>query len=255
VQRGAHRSREEWLESGRFAIDLLCEALGKGDLRDIELLDVGCGTKLVKTILDESRPVGSYTGVDVSTDVIAWLEANVSDPRFAFHHLDAKNAMYRPEGVPLESFEFLPMGPSQVDAICLFSVFTHLAPQDFDAMLRLLHRHSKPSTTLVFSLFLADLARRDAIARAIASGLESEDPDVRRRTNAAIAGKLALRDPDTDPRFTDEIPGHPLLVARYEIDYALELVHASGWEVIEVRPPVRPFIQDHMICRPAGEAS
>ena len=32
----------------------------------IELLDVGCGTKLVKILLDDSLPIGHYTGIDVA---------------------------------------------------------------------------------------------------------------------------------------------------------------------------------------------
>jgi SAM-dependent methyltransferase len=122
----------------------------------VELLDVGCGTKVVKTLLDNSMPIGRYVGIDASSEVIEWLQANVSDPRFEFHHLDAHNAMYNPEGIDLASFELLPVGPRRFDLICLFSVFTHLAPHDYVAMLRLLRRHAKPDARLLFSLFLRD---------------------------------------------------------------------------------------------------
>ena len=110
LQRGAHRSREEWFESALFAIDLLTRTLGRSDLAGVEVLDVGCGTKIVKALLDHELPIGHYAGVDASSEVIDWLQANVSDPRFEFHHLDAHNAMYNPTGEDLATFELLPVG-------------------------------------------------------------------------------------------------------------------------------------------------
>jgi hypothetical protein len=71
-----------------------------------------------------SLPTGHYAGIDVEPEVIEWLQANVPDPRFEFHHLDAHNALYNPHGKPLESFDLLPVGPRHFDLICLFSVFT-----------------------------------------------------------------------------------------------------------------------------------
>ena len=247
LQRGAHATREKWLESGRFAVDLLCRVLGRRDLSGVELLDVGCGTKVVKTLLDNSLPIGRYVGIDASSEVIEWLNDKVSDPRFEFHHLDAHNAMYNPEGTDLASFELLPVGPRHFDLICLFSVFTHLAPHDYVAMLRLLRRHAKPDARLLFSLFLRDPEHTAPNAQAVAEGLKGDDREVRQRTRAALAQALAHRAEGS--RFTDEVPGRPLEIARYERDYALELVAGTGWEVLELHAPER-FIQHYMLCSP-----
>jgi SAM-dependent methyltransferase len=248
-ERGGYRTPEEWLESGVFAVDLLLRTLGREDLSGVKLLDVGCGTKVVKTLLDHSMPIGRYVGVDVSSEVIEWLRANVSDPRFEFHHLDAHNAMYNPQGKDLASFELLPMGPRGFDLICLFSVFTHLAPHDYVAMLRLMRRHAKPDATLLFSLFLNDPEHRSPFEQALAERLASDDPEVRAQTKAALARALERHWAKEDSRFIDEVPNHPLLVARYEKDYALELVGDTGWEVASLHPPER-FIQHHMVCHP-----
>jgi ubiquinone/menaquinone biosynthesis C-methylase UbiE len=83
------QTREEWLESGRLAVALLSRTLGTNDLSGVQLLDVGCGTKLVKALLDNSMPIGRYVGIDVSAESIEWLKANVCDPRFEFHHARA----------------------------------------------------------------------------------------------------------------------------------------------------------------------
>jgi SAM-dependent methyltransferase len=251
IQRGRYGlTNEEWIEAGEFSVDLLCRTLGRGDLSEVELLDVGCGTKLAETLLDNSMPIGRYVGIDASSEVIDWLQANVSDARFEFHHLDAHNARYNPEGTDLASFELLPVGERYFDLICLFSVFTHLAPHDFVSMLRLLRRHAKPEAKLLFSLFLTDEEGNRQFARALEEQLASSDPEVRQRAAEALERAWPHRAAEHDSRFIDEVPDEPLMVARYERDYALELIAGTGWEVLEVHPPEEPFIQHYMICAP-----
>ena len=249
-------STEEWLESSRFAVDLLARVAGRDDLAGIDLLDVGCGTKVVKRLLDGSLPIGSYTGVDVDRGVIDWLKANVSDPRFEFHLLDARNDLYNPKGQPLASFDLLPTGPVRFDLICLFSVFTHLAPDDFVAMLRLLRGHVKPDGTLVFSLFLYDPEHPSpfdkALRKAVREGINSRDPQVRARVAAArneAERHLAAAAETYDPRFRDEIPDQPLLVARYRRDYVHELFEGTGWKIESINPPEK-HVQHYVVCQP-----
>ena len=52
-----------------------------------------------------------------------------------------------------------------------------------------------------------------------------------------------------DRGFVDEIPDKPLLQARYDKDFALELIEGTGWEVVSIDPPDR-YIQHSMVCRP-----
>ena len=223
LERNFYRDSDEFKRAGVFALDLLCEAIGRPDLDGVELLDVGCGTKLTKTLLEREQPIGHYTGVDVGAEVIDWLTDTVDDPRFDFAHLDAENEMYNPDGAPLESFENLPVGERRYDLICLFSVFTHLNPKDFETLLRLLHAHAKPEATLLFSLYLT----------------------------APDGSGIYLGPNDSPPgaRFVDELPDRPLAVARFDEDYALELIEASGWKLQSLNPPSR-FIQHYVIARP-----
>jgi SAM-dependent methyltransferase len=243
-------TQEEWIESGLFAVDLLARTICRADLSRVDLLDVGCGTKLVKVLLDNSLPIGHYTGVDASSEVIDWLKANVADPRFAFHHLDARHPLYNPHGQPLASFELLPAGPRQFDLVCLFSVFTQLPPDDYAAMLRLLRRHIKQEGTLLFSLFLIDAEHPTAFAEAIRRRLNSDDPEIRAKTTARLEAALRrAATSDHDPRFVDGDPDRPLAQARYTKDYAIELVDGTGWEISAINPPER-YIQHCMVCHP-----
>jgi SAM-dependent methyltransferase len=247
--------REEWLASGLFLVELLCQTVNRNDLSEVDLLDVGCGTLLVKTLMDNSLPIGHYTGIDAGAEVIEWLRTNVSDPRLEFHHLDAHNAMYNPAGKPLASFQLLPFGERRFDLICLFSVFTHLAPDDYVAMLRLLRRHVKQDGRLLFSLFLDDPEHPSPFAEALREQLQSGDPQIRDEGMAkSEMGKKARRlsvAAGHDPRFLDEIPEEPLKRARYTRDYAVELVEGTGWEIGAIQPPhPRGYIQHYMVCNP-----
>ena len=211
LQRSAHRDRDEWVASGVFAVGLLCRTLGVDDLGGVEVLDVGCGTKVVKTLLDGQLPIGRYVGVDVAAEVIDWLQANVDDPRFEFHHFSARNDLYNPTGPPLEEFAELPVGGAPFDLICLFSVFTHLAPEDYVAMLRLTRRHVKPSGRLLFSVFIDEPDEPSQYEAVVQAALNSDDPAVRANAEARLVEALRQR----ENGYWDAVPEQPLLQARY----------------------------------------
>lgn len=243
--RSARRDEDDWNASAAALIGLLCRTFQLDDLSGMTMLDMGCGTKLTKVILDEGLPIGHYTGIDAYRDVVDWLRDNVSDPRFDFLHLDAHNELYNPTGRPLDEFEALPTDRT-FDLITLFSVFTHLAPHDYTAMLRLLRRHVKPDGRLLYSLFVGEVAR-PGLHEELQRRLASDDPEVAAAARKAL-GEALHSSPET-PRFVDEVPDQPLLIARYSRDYALELVDGTGWEVVELHPP-EPYIQHYMVCRP-----
>jgi SAM-dependent methyltransferase len=245
LQRGAHDDREEWVESGLAVVEVIHRAVGRDDLGGISVLDVGCGTKVVKTLLDRSLPIGRYVGIDVSADVVGWLRDNVDDPRFEFQHLDAHNDLYNPGGVPLADFEQLPAPLHAFDVICLFSVFTHLAPDDYVAMLHLLRRHVASDGRLVFSVFLNDPDNPSPYALALERALASDDQAAVDRARSAVEAVMQRK----DRGFIDEIPDKPLLQARYDKDFALELIERTGWEVQAIDPPGR-HIQHAVFCRP-----
>jgi SAM-dependent methyltransferase len=84
-------------ESALFLIRHACESLGLVDLADCEVLDVGCGTKFTHAFLNHDIPVKRYVGVDVYREMIDFLRANVTDPRFEYHHVNVRNELYNPD--------------------------------------------------------------------------------------------------------------------------------------------------------------
>lgn len=250
VPRGLRRGgkagdEDESVESGLQLIQLMCKRLNLPDLGNSSVLDMGCGCKLVQAMLENDLPVGRYVGVDVFRDMIEFLQKRVTDNRFSFHVLNTHNEMYNKQGEPLTANTRLPVPESSFDVICLFSVFTHLAPHDYVAMLQMLRRYIKPDGTLIFSLFLLEptttgLSFIDGMQRRLAA-----DKEQLRRFETAYHANMKKGALD----FVDFDPSQPLRWALYSRENALRLVQNTGWEVESLNDP-EAAIQHYMICKP-----
>ncbi|MCB0907585.1 MAG: class I SAM-dependent methyltransferase [Nocardioidaceae bacterium] len=223
-------------------LGLLADAMGREDLAGVDVLDVGCGTKFSEAIVNDGLAVGSYHGADVNREVIEHLRTHNADPRFSYHHVGVRNELYNPDAPEMGVDTDLGCGDRTFDLICLFSVFTHLAPTDYAVMLRLLRRYVRPDGMLFFTVFLDELTEGghsfpDIIDRRM-GGPES---------GLSIAERQSAR---TVVPFHDADPSRPLTYAIYAREYAMALIDGTGWEVVEVRDPIREA-QHQVVCRPA----
>jgi len=199
--------------SGETLINLVTRLAGIVDLRDIDVLDVGCGVRHVMTIINRGLQIKSYTGVELSKAIVDFLKENVEahDRRFRFFHWNVRNEMYNPKGGSLLSKD--PLAASdRFDLIWLFSVFTHLDPSDSETMLRLLRRHVRENGRLFFSAFI---------------------------------------DEELDG-FEDRVKELPLQKAYYGQGLMESLIAKCGWKIdyFGKRDPDH-FIQHHYLCSPA----
>ena len=244
LRRGKKKGNQaKHLASATWLINLLCQVQGVENLSEIELLDMGCGTKLVQAILDNQIPIGRYVGVDIYKEMIDFLSAEVDDPRFSFYHMNFHNEMYNPEGEPLDGAKGLPFSNyDQFDLICLFSVFTHLAPHDFNEMLKLLRPHIKPQGKLVFSLFVNEVTEE---GHGLIDGIAKH---LKKKGQGSPENESKERNPP--PPFLDLNPKKPLEYAVYAREYALELMEGTGWNIDSLNDPEK-HIQHYMICSPA----
>lgn len=198
--------------TGQTLINLAQRLAGFADLRDVDVLDVGCGVRHTMTIINRGIRVRSYTGIDVSRPIVDFLRQSVEahDPRFHFAHWNVRNALYQPEGVDMGSQDALPVSGS-FDLIWLFSVFTHLAPGDAESLLRILRKYVRDNGRLLFSAFI---------------------------------------DEELDG-FDDRVKDVPLLNAYYGRRFMESLIAKSGWRVdhFGAKDPSH-FIQHHFLCSP-----
>jgi hypothetical protein len=245
LRRGARTDEDASVESAVWLIGHMCERLGLGDLGATNLLDFGCGVKFTQAFLGKSLPIRRYTGVDVYRDMIEFLRSHVEDPRFEYFHIDAHNELYNPTGERLTEDTELPFGDRTFDVICLFSVFTHLAPSDFSVLLHLLRRHAGAQGRLFFTLFINERTPDghgliDDWVRNLA-GREDELSNL--RSSRVEAGLPAV-----EP-FVDLDPTSPLNWAVYSEKYARSLIEDAGWRILSLSRP-EPFIQHHFLCVP-----
>jgi SAM-dependent methyltransferase len=236
---GGFRDDEAAVRYGVCGIERMCQVLDLEDLRDIEVLDVGCGFAFTVALINRSLPVRRYVGIDVNEEMVEFLRGSVDDPRFEYYRLDAHNDMYNPDGKPLGETA-LPLESRKFDLICLFSVFTHLAPADYVMMLKLLRNYVKPDGRLFFSLYIDELTEE---------GHGLMDEIVRRGHKLGHAtGKI-----DT---FADLHPRRSLEWAVYSERYARELIDRTGWTALSLLPPQADpssgatFVQHHFVCAP-----
>ena len=225
------------MDQAEWLIDHMCMHLGLANLGDSDVLDFGCGVKFTQALINRSLPIRRYVGVDVEREVIDYLQAHVDDARFEYHLLDAHNELYNPDGVPLSAEMPMPIEGQTFDVICLFSVFTHLAPHDYRAMLQLLHRFAKPNAHLFYTLFINELTDN---GHGLIDSLAS-------KAGAALARPVLEADDPPVPDFVDMNPSDPLRWAVYSRQHALELIDGTGWQVESVSPP-DIHLQHHIVC-------
>lgn len=198
--------------TGSILIKYACELAGYRDLADKDVLDLGCGTRFTQAIINCAIPIGSYTGIEIDLGLVAYLRENVPDERFAFHYWHIYHDLYNPAGPRLTHRTKLPVAPGmKFDAMWMFSVITHNRPEDTESLLRILRRHAKRDTCLLFSAF--------------------------------IDNQLAT--------FEDRVKDQPLLKAYYNEGFLRSIIARAGWQLESAHEadPDRS-IMNHFVCRP-----
>lgn len=198
-------------ESGAWLLRRMQEHLGLADYSQVSLLDYGCGVRFTQSILNLGLPIGEYVGVDCYQEMIEFLVAAVKDRRFSFHLLDVPHPLYNPLGaIPLGPDTRLPVAEGHFDVVCLFSVMTHLDPDDAGLVLRLLRRVVRPDGRLFFTCFLDDAI----------DAFEDRSPE-------GNGGRC-----------------------HYNAKLLEGIVGQSGWKPLSRHPAEAPLIGDSYVCSP-----
>ncbi len=240
LRRGHVRDEDRAIAKHAELLETMAKAVGRQDHGQHDILDIGCGVKFTQCFLTYDLPLGSYTGVDIYGEMLDYLRSVVQDPRFEYHAFDVHNEMYNPSADPMTVESDFGVGDKRFDLICGFSLFTHLAPPDFEVMLRLMRRVVRPTGHLYFTAFLYEATPGGH--GMIDNFLRHVDAEV--LVDALTTGVAEPAD------FTDFIPAKPLLQAVYSRRHAIELIERAGWEICEIADPV-PEVQHQFLCRPA----
>ena len=149
---------------GRRLLRILIEV---GGLRpDERVLDVGCGPgRVARLLVGYLSSAGSYEGFDVVPEAIEWCRRKIA-PRHSnarFTHVDIRNEMYNPEGAIDPSQFVFPYPDDNFDFAFLFSVFTHMLPQDVERYLGEIERVLRPGGRCLLTFFLLTDASEEAM--------------------------------------------------------------------------------------------
>ncbi|HEY3777025.1 MAG TPA: class I SAM-dependent methyltransferase [Rhizomicrobium sp.] len=200
LRRGAGRQDQRAsVDSAVDMIHTIAREIGVPDLADTRILDIGCGVRFTQAFYGRDIPVKRYHGVELDPEMIGFLASNVKDRRFSYKHIAVYHEMYCRKGPPLTPEIDIGAAGQEFDLISLFSVFTHLAPADCQAMLALARKYISPDGHLIFTGFLDETA---------------------------------------EGGFLDVVPGRPLLRAHYREELIRKYASAAHWSVTRIfRPP------------------
>ena len=135
----------EYLRVGRVVKEAVLEKTGVPPTGSV--LDIGCGSgRMARHFLDHIEPPGRYVGMDIQKSFIEWCNEHLggANGAFEFHHQDIYNGSYNLEGETKASEYRFPFEDGSFDAIILYSVFTHLLPDDAANYMREISRLLKP---------------------------------------------------------------------------------------------------------------
>lgn len=210
-RRGSQRGNERAsVDSALSQLDYLD---GIRPIAGSTILDFGCGVKLTQGLYERDSPQRRYVGLDVYRQMIEYLqECLQDDPKYSYATVNFQNTMYNREGVRMTADSVLPIDDQHFDIITMFSVITHMEPEDARAILQILRRYAGSDTLLLFSTFIDDAQHED---------------------------------------FVDENSERPLLRARYRRSFIEGITRDAGWRIEELRRPISGVIQHHLLCYPA----
>ena len=123
---------------------------------EARVLEIGCGSGRMALPLSRYLQDGTYTGIDITPQSIAWCQRHISRryPLFTFVHADLYNKRYNPDGkLHANSYTF-PFADRTFDFVFLTSVFTHLLPADATHYLQEIARLLAPQGNALLTFFL-----------------------------------------------------------------------------------------------------
>lgn len=126
--------------------------------RDMRIVDVGCAAgRLALPLLEflDSDAGGSYEGIDINPDAIAWAQDHIEStwPNFHFRHVDVRHPAANPLGRLSANDVDLQLRCEEYDVAMLHSVYTHLIGPTIKSYTKQIAQALVPGGYLYLTLF------------------------------------------------------------------------------------------------------
>jgi SAM-dependent methyltransferase len=159
-------SLEEHQRNGDWHVDEILVRLA-GLQPNHRVLDVGSGIGQKARSLTRFLVSGSYEGIDISEIGVKWCQTSIASryPNFQFREADLYNSVYRPEGKESAVHYDFPYDSAQFDFVIVFSVFTHMMPDEVENYLSEIWRMLKSGGVCVASFFVLGEDSSKAVER------------------------------------------------------------------------------------------
>ena len=135
---------------------------------DSSVLDIGCGYgRLAIPLTCFLSKQGSYAGIDVMDDAIADCRRRIcpGNDNFRFEHVDVHNGLYNRDASLAVGDALRIFGNGEFEIVFMFSVFSHMMPDDVASYLEQIRRVLKPGGQLLTTFFILNACSRAAIER------------------------------------------------------------------------------------------
>ncbi len=132
------------------------------------VLDIGCGIgRLAVPLTNYLNEEGSYEGFDIVKPGIEWCNKNIgrSYSNFKFKHIDLKNDLYNLKTREEAKNFVFPYKDKEFDLAFLFSVFTHMIPEDVDNYLSEIYRVLKKGGRCFATFFILNTESKELMTQ------------------------------------------------------------------------------------------
>ncbi len=174
------------------------------------VVDLGCGCGRLAIALRRAGFEGSYVGLDVDPEMVAWCQAHLAGARVSFYRVDRHNGLYNPGGDQAPTA--LPVADGAADVVTSHSLFTHLLAEDLVHYVRESARVLRPGGHMAMTVFCLDDMRRQSLLGG-------------RWTFAHRVGDASV-----------ESVEHPEAAVAYEAAFLTDVARAAGFASAELRP-------------------
>jgi SAM-dependent methyltransferase len=188
---------------------------------DSRILDIGSGMgRLAVALIPYLDEEGSYEGLDVVPDGIAWCTENIttSFPNVHFTLADVFNKEYNPGGHFQPSEYRFPYEDDSFDLVVLISVFTHMLPPDMTHYVEEISRVLRPGGRCAATYFLVN----DESTELMRSGASSLKFNHQRRDYWTVSTRIPELSIGYGEHYVRHLFGTNGLFSAFEIHY-------GGW--------------------------
>ena len=216
--------QKSFIESGEDSLAHLIELCELS--REEHVLDVGCGFgRMAVALASYLSSSGSYEGFDVEATKVDWCKENVSSryPNFNFHIADVYSRVYNRSGDIKGTGYRFPYPDERFDVVFLFSVFTHMLPDDVEQYLSEIARVLRAGGRCLATFLLLNEESLSLIR---------EDES---RTNPGSNSQTARFGYDFGSHRLGD-PERPEKVVAYDQQYVVQAFERNGFRV---REPIR----------------